>query len=237
MKIFPLLPLMLASGLASAQSNLPQVSDPEQTSKARTIGSMIDEGLNAAEVAKAQLALKSGVPEEVVRLSYPNAFPKLAAPTGPTTEAFNNCSVLANNPEVRRKIEEKLNDPVEPLNVANSMPTRLKPKAERDFYFYLRPIYEKGDIARQVNVQIQWRFAKAELRDWLPNGISCEISYSTTMKGTIALNDGERPNWERGKPTSIIHLDTSLMTVYEAKGMKQTDGKVEVKVRGLARVF
>lgn len=237
MKIFSIAPLMLASGLASAQSNLPQTSNPEQASKAQRISSAIDEGLNAAEVAKAQLALKSGVPEEVVRLSYPNAFPKISAPTGPATEAFNNCSVLANNPEVRRKIEEKLSDPVEPLNVANDMPTRLKPKAEKDFYFYLRPIYEKGDIDRQVKVQSQWSFAKAELRDWLPNGISCEISYSTTMRGTIALNDGERPNWERGKPTSVINLDTSLMTVYEVKGMKQTDGKVEVKVRGLARVF
>lgn len=236
MKSLLLASAMLLAGATSAHAQAP-VTNPEQAQRAQRTGDAVERLVDSVDAAKARLALMSGVPEEVVRMSYPNAFPKFAAPSGPTTEAHNNCTVLANSAEARAKITEKLFSPAEPLNVANDMPEKMKAPDEKQYFFYLRDVYEKGDLQRQVKVRSSFQLTKAEPRDYLANGISCEVTYSTQMQGTIQLNKNWRGRADDGNFAPIINLNTSLNTVYEVKGVKLPNGKTDVTVRGLARVF
>lgn len=214
---------MLLAGAVSAQT------------KDQYINENFDAGWDAWQALQAKAALASGVPEDVVRNSFPMGFKKEAKPTGPASET-TNCDLLANSQSATRQVAELLRDEVEPLNAANDLPNQLRPANEKDFYLYLRDVYERGNVKQQVKVQTSFNMASAELRDYLKDGISCQVAYTTTMNGTIRLNQNWRGRQDDGPNSPVINVNYRYLTIYEVKGQKTSSG-TQVSVRGLKRMF
>jgi hypothetical protein len=192
--------------------------------------------LNNADAIRARASLASGVPEDVVRASYPNAFPKYGPPGGPA-EAFNNCESLINSPRFKVEINKKMTDLVEPLNALADAPESSRPAKISSYYFQIRDIYEQGKLAEQVQVRTSWEPDRAVLQYYIQNGINCKVSVRVKMNGTVQLNKNFRGRRAENETTPIIPVDLNYLTFYEAKGVKQASGETIIQVRGLKRIF
>lgn len=192
--------------------------------------------LNNMDAIRARASLASGVPEDVVRAAYPNAFPKYG-PTGGAAGAANNCDTLASDSKVQAEIKSKLSDPVEPLNALADTPESSRSRESKPYYFYLRDIYERGNLAEQVHVKSSWQPNGAVVRDYLKNGISCEVAVKVKMNGTVQLNKSYRGRKDDGDIRPVIPVDLIYLSVYEVKGVKQASGETTIQVRGLKRLY